>query len=266
MNTRGITISAGGSVYFLNAYLNIRLLRDKGCTLPVSWFYLGDEMKPEWIKVAEEIPDVKTYDLGGTGNHYKSKGGWQSKIEAVIQSPFDEVLLLDADSFPIKNPEYLFDHPYYKQTSSVLWPDIHHWQPERLEFLNNKYGIDLEGTRQIESGQAMFNKPLCMDALESVRKLNQNSEETYKVVYGDKDTFIIGFLQSKCHFKIVPTLPACLPAGLFQHDFDGKKLFAHLTGGKFQWHGRSFVSEENLPGAMSATKMIKEMKSKGLQL
>ena len=260
MNTRGITISAGGSTCFLNAYLNIRLLRDKGCKLPVSWFYLGDEMKPGWIKVAEEIPNVKTYNLGGTGDHKKDKGGWQSKIEAIIQSPYDEVLLLDADSFPIKDPSYLFDHPFYKETNAVLWPDIWHWQPDRLKFLNEKFNINLEGTRQIESGQAIFNKPRCINALEAVRKLNQNSEETYKVVYGDKDTFIIGFLQAQCSFKIVPTLPACLSNGLFQHDFEGNKLFAHLTGGKFQWHGRSFISERDLPNSSAASKIIKELK------
>jgi len=260
MNTKGITISAGGSTYFLNAYVNIRLLRNKGCNLPVSWFYLGDEMKPEWIQLAEEIPNVKTYDLGGTGDHKKDKGGWQSKIEAVIQSPFDEVLLLDADSFPIRNPEYLFEHPYYKETNAVLWPDVWEWQPERLKFLNDKYNINLNGTRQIESGQAMFNKPNCMDALIAVRKLNQESAETYKIVYGDKDTFLIGFLQVNCSFKIVTTLPSCFQNGLFQYDFNGNKLFSHLTGGKFQWHGRSFVSEENLPGALLASKIIKAIK------
>jgi len=98
----GITISAGGSTYFLNAYINIRLLRNKGCNLPISWFYLGDEMKPEWIQLVEEIPNVKTYNLGGTGNKTQMNGGYQSKIEAIVEAPFDEVLLIDADNFPVK--------------------------------------------------------------------------------------------------------------------------------------------------------------------
>jgi len=262
--TRGITMTAGGETYFLNAYLNIRILRMKGCKMPVSWFYLGDEMRDDWIRAAEEIEGVKTFDLGGSGDHCKGRGGWQSKIEAVIRSPFDEVLLLDSDSFPVRDPAYLFDHCFYREVGAVLWPDIWHWQPDRLEFLNKKYGISLEGTRQIESGQAMLDKTRCMAALEAVRKLNQDSQETYKVLYGDKDTFLVGFLQAKVPFRIVPTLPGCLYMGLFQHDFDGRKEFAHLTGGKFKWHGRAFISEADLPGVVWASKIAREMRSRGL--
>ena len=62
--------------------------------------------------------------------------------------------------------------------------------------LDAKFGVTLP-EQQIESGQMMFAKRKCEKALEAVRALNRNSEDTYKVVFGDKDTFLIGFLQHR---------------------------------------------------------------------
>lgn len=98
---RGIVVTAGGPLYFLNAYLNCRLLRDKGCELPIEWFYLGAEMTPAMLHRVRKIPHLRLVNLGGKStNNAKDKGGWQSKIEAITQSSFEEVLFLDADSFP----------------------------------------------------------------------------------------------------------------------------------------------------------------------
>lgn len=256
---RGIVFTAGHSGYFLNAYLNCRLLRDMGCKLPIAWFYMGDEMKPEWCEQVKKIDNVTLHDLGGNGVKIREKGGWQSKIEAIIQAPFDEVLFLDADNFPLRDPEYLFDHLKYKETGVVLWQDIWHWQPDRIKFLNEKYGIELTGTRQVEGGQMMFDKTRCMTGLLEVQKLNRNSEETYKIVYGDKDTFLIGMLIAKQPFYINEHPAGVLVDGLMQKDLDGNNLFQHLTGGKWQWHGRPMARMKNM---FRASKIIEELKIK----
>ncbi len=78
---RGIVTTAGGPLYFLNAYLNFRLLREKGCILPFEWFYLGAEMTSPQIREAKKIPNLRLVNLGGKStNNAKDKGGWQSKI------------------------------------------------------------------------------------------------------------------------------------------------------------------------------------------
>jgi hypothetical protein len=253
---RGIVFTAGHKGYFLNAYINCKLLRKIGCKLPIAWFYMGDEMQPEWIEQVNKIDGVTLHDLGGNGVKIRDMGGWQSKIEAIINAPFDEVLYLDADNFPMRDPEYLFDHPKYKETGAVLWPDIWNWQLDRMEFLNNKYGIKLQGARQVEGGQMMFDKTRCMPALLEIQKLNRNSKETYKVVYGDKDTFLIGLLIAKVPFYINEHQTKMMHGGLLQLDFDGKPLFQHLTGGKWQWHGRPMARMDRMN---EASNIIKEL-------
>ena len=122
---------AGGPLYFLNAYLNFRLLREKGCVLPFEWFYLGAEMTRPQLREAGKIPNLRLVNLGGKNkDNTKDKGGWQSKIEAIVQSRFDEILFLDADSFPRRDPEYLFHEPLYVKHGAVFWPDIWKWSAD----------------------------------------------------------------------------------------------------------------------------------------
>jgi hypothetical protein len=282
---RGIVTSAGGPTYFLNAYLNFRLLREAGCRLPIEWFYLGAEMKPAWIALAARIEGVTLRDLAAGGirdwglgigerqsnphdpeyrvpripDYSKDRGGWQSKIEAIVRSSFDEVLFLDADCFPLRDPGYLFDGELYRRSGAVLWPDIFLWDPDQATALDKRYGITLP-ERQIESGQLMFDKRRCAAALDAVRRLNARSEETYRLVYGDKDTFLIGFLQTRTPFAVVPHLMDHVPGGYIHKDFEGRRLLAHLVaGGKFQTHGRPFVRDSDFPAAPRAREIIAEL-------
>jgi hypothetical protein len=189
-------------------------------------------MKPAWIDmVHRELPHVTLRNLGGSGNKTQDLGGYQSKIEAICESSFNEVLFLDADSFPMSDPAYLFDHPLYRETGAVLWQDIRKWRHRQWKILNRTYRITLPKT-QVESGQMIFDRRRVMPALERVRELNRNSAETYKVVYGDKDTFLIGFLQSGLPFTTNPHQAQVMLGGLLQPDLDGKPLFQHATSAK----------------------------------
>ncbi len=262
----GITISAGGSTYFLNAYINIRLLRNKGCNLPISWFYMGDEMKPEWIQLVEEIPNVKTYNLGGTGNKTQMNGGYQSKIEAIVEAPFDEVLLIDADNFPVKNPEFLFNEETYKRYGAVFWRDIRFFTDSEKNVLSKRYNVNLDNIYHLESGQLIFDKrrDSVMKGLLVAREMNRDYKYTYECIFGDTDTFTIGFLRAGSPFIINPHPPRILSTGLMQKDFDGKDLFCHTAGGgKFKWHGRSlFLNESDLLGITSVPVIVSELKKR----
>lgn len=238
---RGIVTSAGGPVYFANAFINLWLLRhDRKCQSPIEWFYMGDEMKPEWLALVEqEIPGVTFRDLGSIcghpclgKDHTKGNGGYQSKIEAIIESSFDEVLFLDADSFPLRDPAYLFDHADYQATGAMLWQDCRRWREQALKFLDKVYGVTLP-KREVESGQMLFDRQRVMAGLLKVRELNQNPD-TYKVLFGDKDTFQVGFLQAKMPYSVNQHRVSFMDGGLSQPDLDGKELFRHATGSKFQ--------------------------------
>jgi alpha 1,2-mannosyltransferase len=243
---RGIVTTAGGPLYFLNAYLNIALLREKGCTLPVEWAYLGAEMKPAWIAEAEGLGGVRMIDLGGTSERCnKSRGGWQSKIRAVLASSFEDVLFLDADSFPRADPTFLFDRPEYTGNAAALWGDVKPWEPDRAAYLNGRFGITLP-TRQCESGQLMVNKTRAAAMLLEVARLHQEPD-LYRVIFGDKDSWMIAALRTGTphHFQL--GLRGCR-GGIMQPDFDGNGFFAHLTNGKFQWDQLPRTNERALPG------------------
>ena len=50
--------------------------------------------------------------------------GWQLKPYAILHSCFQEVLLLDADQVPVRDPAEVFRWPQYLETGALFWPDI----------------------------------------------------------------------------------------------------------------------------------------------
>jgi alpha 1,2-mannosyltransferase len=260
---RGIITLAGGRKYFVNAYASIRMTRHLGCNLPIKWFYLGDEMKPEWIKIIEEIPNVKCIDLGNVNsNNAKANGGWQNKINAIINCSFDEVLFLDADNFVWRNPEYLFDCEQYKETGAILWKDISDWRKDQNKALEKYFGCIPTTKECCESGQLLFNKNKCMDALLRTAEYNKDSKNAYKIVYGDKDTFYFGFVSTNSPFHFMQKRPSCGYKCLHQYDHNGDIVFSHLTGGKWALNGRPFITKDSYPYVKECGEFIKELKEK----
>lgn len=49
---------------------------------------------------------------------------WLLKPYAVLHSCFDEVLYIDADSFPTRDPSDLFESPAYREHGALFWPDV----------------------------------------------------------------------------------------------------------------------------------------------
>ena len=260
---KGIITLAGGKKYFINAYTSVRMIRKLGCNLPIEWFYLGDEMKPEWIKIVEEIPSVKCIDLGNLNkNNAKANGGWQNKINSVLESSFDEVLFLDADCFVHRNPEYLFETKEYLETGALLWKDISDWRQEQFRVLKNYFGAEPKHRECCESGQLLFNKKKCLKALLNTKKYNEDSENSYKIVYGDKDTFYFGFLTTNTPFHFIEKRPLCGLGCLLQHDTNGKIIFSHFTGGKWSINGRPFTNKESYPYIVDCSGILKELKTR----
>jgi FkbM family methyltransferase len=258
---RGIVTLAGGPIYATNAYINCRMLRNLGCTLPIEWCYLGAEMSPAWLDLIQRtIPDVRLVDLGGTNkDNTKGKGGWQAKVDAVIQSQFDELLFLDADSFPLRDPTNLFDHPSFREHDAVLWPDIHMYDANFQKFIRDKYGVEVQG-RQIESGQMMFRKPECTAGLLKTQAINREPG-AYQRLFGDKDTFLIGAKQAGVNVLVNPhVVRRASQRNLMQHDLDGQRMFAHLTKGKWRPNARAAIDTRDYPRMAEAEQIFLELR------
>lgn len=52
--------------------------------------------------------------------------GFQLKPLAILFSSFEIVLLLDADNWPVRNPDHLFETEVFFKDKFLLWPDA--WQ------------------------------------------------------------------------------------------------------------------------------------------
>src|SRR4029079_599122 len=109
------------------------MLRHVGCQLPVEFWYQGsEEMDERMLGLIRQL-NVECVDASALASSYPRRvaGGWELKSYALLHSSFKEVLLLDADNVPIRDPAFLFEEPAYKATGSIFWPDYGCLEPDR---------------------------------------------------------------------------------------------------------------------------------------
>ncbi|HEV2518496.1 MAG TPA: hypothetical protein VGV07_24830 [Devosia sp.] len=235
---RGIVVCAGGSRVFTNAYVLLSLLRHTlNCTLPIEvWHFGAEEMSPSMAGLLAEL-DVEVVDALPriAAEAAKVRDGWQLKPFAIQHSRFAEVLLLDADQVPVRNPVELFDWPEYRETGAVFWPDV--VELRETNPIWAALGLVPRRTISLESGQVLIDKRRHWQALSVVGALNAEAERLYQMIYGDKDTFLIGWQLAEARFALVPHSPFSDERYLVQRDFSGAPLFQHRTNAKWVYAG-----------------------------
>lgn len=235
---RGIVICAGGARLFTCAYVAIGVLRRHlGCTLPTEVWHLGpEEMGPAMRGLLDEF-GVETVDahVVAKRHHVERLGGWELKSYALMHSRFREVLLLDADNVPVKDPSFLFERPEFRDAGALFWPDL--VRLARTCPIWAISGLAYRDQPSFESGQIVLDKARCWNALSLANWMNQRSDAFYDVLYGDKDTFLIAWLKlGQPHF-LIPHLPKRVPWTMCQRDPDGAVLFQHRSEKKWILHG-----------------------------
>ncbi|MCZ8314313.1 hypothetical protein [Phreatobacter sp.] len=232
--SRGIVICAGGTTMFVNAYVLVRVLRDTlHCRLPIEIWHMGPgEMSPA-MRALLEAHGVTVIDaavpIAEAGGLIRD--GWQLKAFALAHSGLDEVLLLDADQVPVEDPTPLFAWQAYRQAGAIFWPDIVDLTADNPVWA--LLGLQGRRTPSIESGQVLVDRRRHRAAIASVLNLNERADELYELVYGDKDTFLLGWLIAGADHEIVPHRPFVHPRACVQCDFDGRPLFQHRTNAKW---------------------------------
>lgn len=128
---RGIVISGGYGSSTQRIKVILRRLNQLNSSLPVEIHYWKDEMSVETQQELLTIrPNIYYTDLSAPSNiiesnyYPKYKINFHFKINALLNSRFSELLLLDTDNVPVIDPERLFDSLEYKEHGSVFWPDI----------------------------------------------------------------------------------------------------------------------------------------------
>jgi hypothetical protein len=258
-NPRGIVVCAGGEKYLPGCYVLLRLLRHLGCTLPVEVWHLGPEEMPDaWRRrlvplvggggdirdafaVARDLdaayPELRASPAVPLGAHLY---GYESKLFALQWSRFAEVLSLDADNLPWRDPTFLFDEPAYLDTGAVFWPDgisalSLPFQPYRETW--RAFGIPDDEYRlddwPHETGQIVIHKRRHWDCLALCNWYAQHGRSFFfHYQLGDKDIPHMAFRKLRREFSMIPHWPltSTKVRGFFQRDFAGKPLFYHRAG------------------------------------
>jgi hypothetical protein len=237
---RGIVICAGGARLFTCAWIAIALLRRHlACTLPIEVWYLGpEEMGPPMRGLLEELHSHPVDASEVAKRHPVDRlGGWELKSYAVMHSRFREVLLMDADNIPVRDPSFLFDRPEYRSTGTLFWPDIVRLSPDNQIWSTS--GLSYRDMPSIESGQMVLDKSQCWRALCLANWVNQHSDSFYQFLHGDKDTFLIAWLMLAQPYHQIQHRPKLLDATFCQRDPEGAVLFQHRNQAKWILDGNN---------------------------
>jgi hypothetical protein len=238
----GIVVVAGGDLYGRLAWHLITALRGLGCRLPVEVWHLPGEMPPAMQATFESVDGVRAVSADSAGITPRQRpqnardAGWWLKAFAVRHSSFAEVIFLDADNVPARDPAYLFHDHGYQRTGAMFWPDLPpprhraEWVPEAAWRM---VGLEPARTaRPFESGQLVINRRRHVAACELAVFLNEWSDVTYQCVYGDKDCWLLAWHLLGCRYHMPAKNPAYRHPAICQHDSDGELVFQHCCNGK----------------------------------
>lgn len=156
-------IMVGGTKFSLLALLSVKTLRRFGTTLPVEVFIPpGDEKEDNLCgKLLPELNAKCIYitDLLPTDSISKFDfQNYQFKSLALATSSFKDVLFLDADNFPIKNLDNIFESGAYIDNGMVLWPDFWRRTTSPAYYLISDHNVDL--TERVRNNRDALTPPV----------------------------------------------------------------------------------------------------------
>jgi len=201
-NGEGIIICAGGEKYLTNAYINIRNLRDLGVDWPIQIWHLGEkEIIGNFRNLVEHL-DVQFIDALKLMKIFplRNARGFEHQIFFKLKpyaakfAPFNKILLLDADSFAVQNPLFIFETKEFITNKAIFFRD-----QSKIEEQNPIWklmGLDFRDEYQFESGQVFLEKneswePLCLAVW-----INEYSDFFYdKFFHGDKESFHFSWMK-----------------------------------------------------------------------
>lgn len=242
---RGIVTSIGNFSHLLSLLASVYVLRAHGCTLPIEAFAMHSEMPPGPLVGDLLYLDVRVVDLDETLRHGAHPSSFAIKPWAIVASSFEEVLWMDSDNVPLRDPSFLFDEPAYLDTGLLLWPDF--WVPDRHPDALAIAGIDPDtvagkALQQVtfETGQIVLDKRRHWSTLAATLWLCRPPLYPLMSGYmgmGDKEAFAIAAVSSGAAYTMAPRRLASMGfltdslflehSGMLQFGPDNMPLFMH---------------------------------------
>jgi len=250
---RGVVIVGGGK-YWPSAYVCARMVRHVGCDLPIQVWYIGNEERDDRYSKLLAPYGVETVDAtahplaASTRSKLRGFSGhppYEVKTFAVLHSPFEEVLLIDADNYPCTDPTVLFDEPRYRRSGGVFWPDL----PNTLRWAKWKdWGIEPFGPQcGWEVGQYVLNKQIAWRQLNLARWYDDHGDWCYgggsHHDHGDKGPHRVAWAVYRTEPTFYSLHVAWKHFAFLQAGPDGHTpMFIHRCRSKFSLAPTHFVS------------------------
>lgn len=202
VGTKGIVTTAPTS-QLATLVISLHMLRHTGSTLPVEIFIDRPSAYADAF-CASIFPALQAncfylQDIFTEASTGVEIGSYQFKVLAILFSSFEDVLLLDADAWPLQNPEPLFTSPPFSETGLVLWPDF--WYASESPYYFEIAKIDNPPLMNLrpatESGEVLYSKSKHGLSILLATYYNYYGPNYYYVLQsqgapgqGDKETFV----------------------------------------------------------------------------
>ena len=246
----GIVYTATGRTY-KRALASIQLLRGYGCTLPVQIWYIGNELSKLQIEEIHSHSNVHCKDIQieqllypqlsdfKIGHAYGETRNYHIKTLVLLLTEFEQILYLDSDNMPLRDPQFLFDSKEFKETGALFWRDF--WKFPSDNPLWQITGLPCEDEWEQESGQLVLDKKRAWKPLLMSMFFQKNHEFYFKIILGDKDTYRFAWKVTETPYHMMQHhcgIGGRIRQGRFcghtmlQPGTDGIFLFAHTTSMK----------------------------------
>lgn len=269
---RGVVI-AGGGKYWAGAYVVCRMLRHVGCLLPIQVWYLGGrgerDRRYESLLAPFGVQCIDA-DAHPARSERHIVNGFELKLFAVMNSPFEEVLFLDADNYPCTDPTPLFDTLSYRDTGGIYWPDL----PETNAWTRwHFWGVPPHGPDcGFETGQYLVHKRRAWKQLKLAEWYDDRSDWCYGVPHrgdhGDKGPHRVAWAKLRIAPTVFTTRAIWWGCAFVQPGPGGEPLFVHRCRDKFTLGDNRFTTTPQqsdnrrygLPGEETAFGFLDELR------
>lgn len=264
----GILICSG-STHFISALLILKQLEYLQNSLPIEFYYCGDELFPHQIQfIQSHFPSVQLFNClllippwfpwKINESHIK---GYMIKSFCMMISKIKNIFFIDSDNIPFQKIEELFLNKNFLVNHNIFWPDIEFGSEEGKklilkegEKIYQNLQIESPSSKNIipcESGQILMNSVFCWKAVCLSYYFNYFYPIYYSLFFGDKDLYYVAFQKTNTPYFLNPFKPyICnhkdhkfgLLSSIFQRDpSSGKPIFLHHTKSKINIENTHFL-------------------------
>ncbi|EGZ19016.1 hypothetical protein PHYSODRAFT_315438 [Phytophthora sojae] len=219
-----------------SVFASISVLRSYNCTLPIElWISQPEVVRTPSMRPTLEMLQQRFANVTVETIIDPTIAGFSTKIHAVQHSKFENVLFLDADNVPVRDPTFLFESNEFLEHGAIFWPDF--WHPEKTIFNIQRESllwelVDLPFVDMFEqeSGQVLINRKRAALALEVLMFYAYHRPSHFErlvLAHGDKDLFRLAWMKTHTPYYMMPFPPAA--AGVERGTY--KKQFCEVSVG-----------------------------------